>query len=188
VRSLSRSCDSKSRESYGLQITVLVASLLLRGCTMPTYSNWPEPSARSTVLQGFLTLSAGCTAACVSRLTLERRLAWVNTACTLYTSRQETRSHTTWEQETCAALNESCVTLCTTACCPLQLFTSPPRLKRDYPLNLSISVSGGKETKRDFLSRGDRNGKSSAHNLPGHPAWGGMLRLDVQSYPSTTRY
>jgi len=83
---------------------------------------------------------------------------------------------------------ELCDSICTTACCPLQLFTSPPRLKRDYPLNLSISVSGGKETKRDFLSRGDRNGKSSAHNLPGHPAWGGMLRLDVQSYPSTTRY
>lgn len=53
---------------------------------------------------------------------------------------------------------------------------SPPRLRRDYPLNLSISVSGGKETNRDSLSRGDRKGKSSAHNLPGHPACGGMLR------------
>lgn len=35
---------------------------------------------------------------------------------------------------------------------------SPPRFRRGYPLNLSISVSGGKETNRDILSRGDRNG------------------------------
>ena len=53
---------------------------------------------------------------------------------------------------------------------------SPPRLRRGYPLNLSISVSGGKETNRDSLSRGDRKGKSPAHNLPRHPACGGMLR------------
>lgn len=52
----------------------------------------------------------------------------------------------------------------------------PPRLRRDYPLNLSISVSGGKETKRDSLSRGDRKGKSPAQNLPSYPACGGMLR------------
>jgi len=32
---------------------------------------------------------------------------------------------------------------------------------RDYPLNLSILVSGGKEIKRDFLSSGERKGKSS---------------------------
>ena len=47
---------------------------------------------------------------------------------------------------------------------------SPPRIRRDYPLNLSISVSGGKETNRDFLSSGERNGMSPAHNLPGHLA------------------
>jgi len=35
---------------------------------------------------------------------------------------------------------------------------SPPRFRRGYPLNLSISVSGGKETNRDILSRGDRKG------------------------------
>ena len=30
-----------------------------------------------------------------------------------------------------------------------------PRLWREYPLNLSILISGGKETNRDSLSRGD---------------------------------
>ena len=32
---------------------------------------------------------------------------------------------------------------------------TPPRLERDYPPNLSISISGGKETNRDSLSKGD---------------------------------
>ena len=36
-----------------------------------------------------------------------------------------------------------------------------PELKQDYPLNLSISVSGGKETNKDYLSSGERSGKSS---------------------------
>jgi len=30
-----------------------------------------------------------------------------------------------------------------------------PQIKRDYPLNLSISVSGGKENKSDSLSNGE---------------------------------
>jgi hypothetical protein len=30
-----------------------------------------------------------------------------------------------------------------------------PQIKRDYPLNLSILFSGGKETKRDFPSNGE---------------------------------
>lgn len=54
---------------------------------------------------------------------------------------------------------------------------SSPRFRWDYPPNLSISVSGGKEIKRDSPSRGDRKGKSPAHNLPGHPACGGLLRM-----------
>ena len=36
----------------------------------------------------------------------------------------------------------------------LSLLTRP-RIKRDYPLNLSISLSGGKETNKDFLSNGE---------------------------------
>ena len=53
---------------------------------------------------------------------------------------------------------------------------TPPRLRRDYPLNLSISVSGGKESKSDSLSSGERKGNSPAHNLPGYQACGDMLR------------
>ena len=35
-----------------------------------------------------------------------------------------------------------------------------PELRQDYPLNLSISISGGKETNKDSLSSGERNGNS----------------------------
>ena len=55
-------------------------------------------------------------------------------------------------------------------------FPTPPRFRRDYPLNLSISVSGGKESNSDSLSSGERNGNSPAHNLPGYQACGEMLR------------
>ena len=37
-----------------------------------------------------------------------------------------------------------------------------PQIRRDYPLSLSISLSGGKETNKDFLSSGERTGKSPA--------------------------
>jgi hypothetical protein len=37
----------------------------------------------------------------------------------------------------------------------------------DYPLNLSILIRGGKETKWDSLSSGERNGKSSARRVVG---------------------
>ena len=36
-----------------------------------------------------------------------------------------------------------------------------PQIRRDYPLNLSISISGGKETNQDSLSNGERTGTSS---------------------------
>ena len=35
-----------------------------------------------------------------------------------------------------------------------------PQLMCDYPLNLSILIRGGKETNRDSLSSGERNGIS----------------------------
>ena len=38
---------------------------------------------------------------------------------------------------------------------------SRPELRLGYPLNLSILVSGGIETKKDSLSNGERTGKSS---------------------------
>ena len=42
--------------------------------------------------------------------------------------------------------------------------TTLPEIRRDYPLNLSILVSGGKETNQDSLSNGERTGKSPALN------------------------
>lgn len=36
-----------------------------------------------------------------------------------------------------------------------------PQLKQDYPLNLSILISGGKENNSDSLSNGEWTGKSS---------------------------
>ncbi|KFD59709.1 hypothetical protein M514_28109 [Trichuris suis] len=38
----------------------------------------------------------------------------------------------------------------------------PQRIRRGYPPNLSISLSGGQETKQDSLSSGERTGTSSA--------------------------
>ena len=35
------------------------------------------------------------------------------------------------------------------------IFLSRPEIGRDYPLNLSISISGGKETNKDSLSNGE---------------------------------
>ena len=40
-----------------------------------------------------------------------------------------------------------------------------PQSRRDYPLNLSILISGGKETNKDSLSNGERKGMSPALNL-----------------------
>jgi hypothetical protein len=40
-----------------------------------------------------------------------------------------------------------------------------PRIGRDHPVNLSISITGGKETNRDVLSSGERSGHSPSPNL-----------------------
>lgn len=41
-----------------------------------------------------------------------------------------------------------------------------PQIRRDDPLNLSILLSGGKETNKDSPSSGERRGKSPAPNPP----------------------
>ena len=41
------------------------------------------------------------------------------------------------------------------------VFKPWPQISRDYPLNLSILISGGKETNKDSLSNGEWSGKSS---------------------------
>ena len=69
------------------------------------------------------------------------------------------------------------------------LSTRRPQSRRDHPLNLSILLSGGKETNQDFLSSGERTGRSPAPN-PAVPPQGnvvfGRVRLSrgVASRPS----
>ena len=43
---------------------------------------------------------------------------------------------------------------------------SEPQIRRDHPLNLSISISGGRETNQDSPSNGERRGKSSSLKSP----------------------
>ncbi|GJY02025.1 hypothetical protein Tco_0360177 [Tanacetum coccineum] len=42
-----------------------------------------------------------------------------------------------------------------------------PQVRRDYPLSLSISISGGKETYKDSLSNGERTGNSPVLKIGG---------------------
>ncbi len=58
----------------------------------------------------------------------------------------------------------------------LMYFDIRPQSRRDYPLNLSILISGGKETNKDSLSNGERKGKSPAPNLM-PPGYEDMWRL-----------
>lgn len=45
---------------------------------------------------------------------------------------------------------------------PRTVLRPRPQVRRDYPLSLSISISGGKETYEDSLSNGERTGKCPA--------------------------
>ena len=49
-----------------------------------------------------------------------------------------------WSGTLCSALKQE----------PINLF-SRPELRQEHPLNLSISISGGKETNKDSLSNGE---------------------------------
>ena len=46
------------------------------------------------------------------------------------------------------------------------LFFPEPQIRRDHPLNLSILISGGKETNKDSPSNGERSGNSSSLKSP----------------------
>ena len=48
----------------------------------------------------------------------------------------------------------------------LFFFLPEPQIRRDHPLNLSISISGGRETNQDSPSNGERSGKSSSLKSP----------------------
>lgn len=56
---------------------------------------------------------------------------------------------------------------------PTRAIVLRPEIRRDYPLNLSISISGGKETNKDSPSNGERSGNSPAPN-PSH-----LMRRDL---------
>lgn len=45
-------------------------------------------------------------------------------------------------------------------CAAMQCTPTRPQVRRDHPLSLSISISGGKETYEDSLSNGERTGNS----------------------------
>ena len=49
-----------------------------------------------------------------------------------------------------------------TLCVGHPTLSTRPQVRRGYPLNLSISISGGKETYKDSLSNGERTGNSPA--------------------------
>lgn len=48
--------------------------------------------------------------------------------------------------------------------CDVRVFG--PQIGRDHPLNLSISISGGRETNKDSPSNGERSGSSSSLESP----------------------
>ncbi len=50
-----------------------------------------------------------------------------------------------------------------------------PQVRRDHPLNLSISISGGKETNQDSPSSGERSGNSSGMESPVVVEGGGRI-------------
>ena len=86
---------------------------------------------------------------------------WLNAACRCrLSSRPESRSHpivrSATKQErslSFAAMRRATSTL-------------RPEIRQDHPLNLSISISGGKETNQDSPSSGERTGKSPACESP----------------------
>ncbi len=74
-----------------------------------------------------------------------------------------TRSYAVWDRDFLSSFGEKKKTLIAKHNSLLR-----PQSRQDYPLNLSILISGGKETNKDFLSNGERKGKSSALNLASH--------------------
>lgn len=61
-----------------------------------------------------------------------------------------------------AILGARKISLMTLMCRLMTMLRLRPQVRRDYPLSLSISISGGKETYKDSLSNGERTGNSPA--------------------------
>ena len=65
-----------------------------------------------------------------------------------------------------------------------------PQIRRDYPPDLSILISGGKENNRDSPSSGERTGKSPSPNPAAHfcaAARMGVVAYGPASLPGRTR-
>jgi len=65
-----------------------------------------------------------------------------------------------------------------------------PQIRREYPLDLSILISGGKENNRDSPSSGERTGKSPSPNPAAHfcaAARMGVVAYGPASLPGRTR-
>ena len=58
--------------------------------------------------------------------------------------------------------------------------------RKTYPLNLSISLSGGKETNRDSLSKCDWNGMSPAHKLLHVKCWAVLRFREIRQHVRTS--
>lgn len=68
--------------------------------------------------------------------------------------------------------------------------TFRPQIRRDYPPDLSILISGGKENNRDSPSSGERTGKSPSPNPAAHfraAARMGVVAYGPASLPGRTR-
>jgi hypothetical protein len=72
----------------------------------------------------------------------------------------------------------------------LFFFTFRPQIRRDYPPDLSILISGGKENNRDSPSSGERTGKSPPPNPAARfrvAARMGVVAYGPASLPGRTR-
>ena len=68
-----------------------------------------------------------------------------------------------------------------------QIFILRPQSGRDYPPNLSILLSGGKETNQDSPSSGERTGKSPAPNPAAVHGRREMWCLGGSAHPAVAR-
>lgn len=97
-------------------------------------------------------------------------LAWCSPGCFVYFCRGHRLSRPTRERDPVAESSRGLVELVRLgSSATKRAEASPflgPQIRRGYPPNLSISFSGGKETKEDSLSNGERTGISPAPNLP----------------------
>lgn len=93
----------------------------------------------------------------VSSFSLVSRSAWTRLVCTARTERKA---------QLASVLSSVCVNrtwLCSNSSLD-ETYQLWPQIRQDYPLNLSILISGGEENNCDILSSGERKGSSTSSN------------------------